>query len=338
MNIKFFLSNNDLAPTTISGKLYANALIKRGYDIEVVQKSNRKLDILNKLSCNMILFQKTFDKGHSYNEVRHLKGKVHLVYIDDDFLGMNDKNHINTLNVADLILVGNKQHEALMHKYTKTPVETITSINDFENYRYIPFETRNNNPLIISWQQSLADVYISDLLSIKYPLINLHKEYGIRLQLYGWHEGKHYGKPDNRRFVSKYFPFAEFISFMPYDSYIKHIVPKIAMTDIFIVPYLDIPDRYGKAGFGLKRIMMLGVPVIVSDIGIHKEIIQDGVNGYIATTADEWYQKLKELITQSELRKKFSLTSRNLIDTKYSYDNCVNIFIDAIKKYIPDFK
>lgn len=338
MNIKFFLSNNNLAPTTISGKLFANALIKRGYNIEIVQEFNRKREILSKISCDIIIFQKTFDKGHSYKDVQHVKGKVPLIYIDDDFLGMNDKNHINTLNVADLILVGNKQHETLMHKYTKTPVETITSIHDFENYLYTPFEKRKNYPLIISWQQSLADVYISDLLSIKYPLINLHKEYGVRLQLYGWHEGKHYGKPDNRNFVKKYFPFAEFISFMPYDNYIRHIVPKIAMSDIFIVPYLDIPDRYGKAGFGLKRIMMLGVPVIVSNIGIHKELIQDGINGYIATTRDEWYKKLKQLIIEPDIRKKFSLTGRNLIDTKYSYDNCVNIFIDAIKKYIPDFR
>ncbi|GMQ65175.1 glycosyltransferase [Vallitalea maricola] len=338
MNIKFFLSDNNLAPTTISGKLFANALIKRGYDIEIVQRYNRKKEILNSVNCDMIIFQKTFYRGHGHKEVQHIKGKVPLVYIDDDFLGMNDKNHINTLNIADLILVGNKQHESLMHRYTKTPVETITSINDFENYKYTPIERRTNDPLIISWQQSLADVYTSDLLSIKNPLINIHKEYGVRLQLYGWHEGKHYGKPDKRGFVKKYFPFAEFISFMPYDSYIKNIVPKIAMTDIFIVPYLNIPDRYGKAGFGLKRIMMLGVPVIVSDIGIHKELIQDGVNGYLATTRDEWYQKIKQLIVQPDLRKNFSLSARNLIDTKYSYDNCVNIFIDAIKKYIPDFK
>ncbi|GKX30815.1 hypothetical protein SH1V18_32950 [Vallitalea longa] len=337
MKIKFFLSGNDLAPTTISGKLFARALIDSGYDVEIVQNVNRKKQILRSQDCDVIIFQKTVFPGHYYEDVKHLKGKVYLIYIDDDFLAMKDKGHIRALRNSNLILVGNKQHADKMHLYTKTPVETITSIHDFENYPYKSFEERKNNPLIIGWQQSLADVYVDDLLSIKNALTSIHEEYNVRLRLYGWHKGKHYNKPDNRVLVKKHLPFAEFIPFLPYNRYIKAIVPQIASSDIFIVPYLNISDRYGKSGFGLKRIMMSGVPVIVSDIGIHKELIEDGCNGFIAKNEMEWYEKLKKLIDNPELRKKFSLAGKNLMVSEYNYQKCVDMFVDAIKKHITDF-
>lgn len=34
MKIKFFISDNDLAPTTVSAKLIIECLISRGYDVE----------------------------------------------------------------------------------------------------------------------------------------------------------------------------------------------------------------------------------------------------------------------------------------------------------------
>lgn len=337
MRIKFFLSSNNLAPTTISGKLFAKALMEFKYDVEIVQDLNRKRQILKNQECDVIIFQKTICYGHSYEDVKHLRGKVYLIYIDDDFLCMKDWNHMKTLRNSDLILVGNKQHADKMYLYTTTPVEIITSIHDFENYPYKPFKERNNNPLIIGWQQSLADVYVDDLLSIKNSLISIHNEYNVRLQLYGWHEGKHYNKPDNRELVREHLPFAEFISFLPYNRYVKEIVPQISLSDIFIVPYLNISDRYGKSGFGLKRIMMLGVPVIVSEIGIHKELVKDGINGFVAESESEWYEKLKILIDNCRLRRRFSLIGRKMMVSKYSYDKCVDIFVNAIKKHIKDF-
>lgn len=338
MRIKFFISDNDLAPTTVSAKLIIECLISRGFDVEKIKDTQRKYELLKKPDYDMIIFQKKIYGGHTYEHVKHLKGKVKLVYVDDDFLGMNDAQHVQTLNNADLILVGNKQHQALMRNYVDVPVETFTSILDFHNYPYKAYETRHNEPPIISWQQSLADVYIDDLLSIKDVLIDLHNKYHIALHLYGWHEGKHYNVPDKRPIIKSLLPFAKCISFQPYENYIKSIVPDIAESDIGIVPYMNISARYGKSGFALKRTLLLGVPVVVSDIGVHKELIRDGYNGYIAKNVEEWYEKLENLITQEALRQQYSLNSRELMETMFSYDQCTDIFIQAIKKHIPTFK
>lgn len=337
MKIKFFISDNDLAPTTVSAKLILACLQKRGYDIEAVQDTKRKLDLLTAPDYDMIIFQKKIYRGHTYPDVKHLKGQVKLVYIDDDFLGMEYERHVRTLANADLVMVGNGQHKQLMGKYIDVPVEAFTSIMDFENYPYTDYLSRKNDPLIITWQQSLADVYIDDLLSIKEALIGLHEKYKIHLQLNGWHEGKHYGVPDKRPIIHQELPFAECIAFQPYEGYVKHIVPEIAKADIAIVPYINIPDRYGKSGFALKRTMLLGVPVVVSPIGVHEELIQDGVNGYLAITVEEWYSKLEDLILQGIKRRNFSLRARRLMEEKFSYNQCTDIFIHAVMKHIPEF-
>lgn len=338
MKINFFLSNNDMAPTTISGRLFADALKKSGYEVEIIQDTIRKYAILARPQCEMIVFQKTIYPAHSYNEIKHLKSQVALVHIDDDSLGLNDPNHLNTLRVSDLILVGTTTHKELLKKYVTTPTEVIVSISDFEHYPYTPCAKRKNKPLVICWQQSLADAYCDDLLMIKEPLSWLYQKYHYRLDLYGWHEGKHYGWPDNRPLIQKHLPFANLITFQPFEGYLKNLVPKIAKSDICVSPYLNIPDRYGKSGFGLKRTMMLGVPIVASDFGIHQELIIDGENGFLAATPTAWQEKLEKLILEPKLRKKFSLASRQLMENKYSYEKCINVLLDALRKHIPLFK
>lgn len=186
-------------------------------------------------------------------------------------------------------------------------------------------------------QENFADAYVEDLYMIKDVLTKLHEKYKVELHLYGWHKGEHYGLLDRSSRIRAVLPFAKFIPFQPIDIYSKEVVPKIAKSDICIVPYLNIPERYGKGIFGLKRTMMLGVPVVVSDFGLHQQLISDGFNGYLASTTDEWYQKLEKLILYPELRREFSEAGRYMMENEYSYKNCTKGLLDVLKNHIPVF-
>ena len=85
-----------------------------------------------------------------------------------------------------------------------------------------------------------------------------------------------------------------------------NIVPKISKSDIFILPYINIPDRIGKSGFSLKRIMLLGIPVVASCTDHNKSIINDGIDGFLASSETEWYNKIEALILDKNLRFNFS--------------------------------
>ena len=66
--------------------------------------------------------------------------------------------------------------------------------------------------------------------------------------------------------------------------------------------------------------MALGIPAVMSPVGVNTEIIQDGVNGYLAKTEDEWIEKISKLIESSELRKKIGENGRVTVEKNYSFN------------------
>jgi len=64
--------------------------------------------------------------------------------------------------------------------------------------------------------------------------------------------------------------------------------------------------------------MACGVPVVASAVGVNREIVQDGANGFLASTEDEWVAKLGRLLVDRELRQRVGEAGRRTIDERYS--------------------
>lgn len=337
LKIYFFLSANNDAISTFSDRAIALGLKKLGYHIEIVQDKEKKLEILKNPDCGAIFFQKTIQcKGHTEPYIKHLKGRVHLIHIDDDFQDMVNKEHIDTLNITDLILVGTKQHKLALADYTDKPVEEFSCVVDIENYSYVPIDQKKNRPLILGWQQGCADAYVKEFLMVKEPLTALHEKYGVELHLYGWHMGKDY--PDRRHIVQEALPFSKCIEYQPIQNYLTNIVPELAKSDIFIMPYnMTNKDRIGKSGFGLKRMMSLGIPVVVTDMPQHRSLVENGITGFLAATYEEWFDNIATLIENEKLREKMSLNARNFIEEKFNEEVVLEKFIGAVNKHLSIF-
>ncbi|MCF8221120.1 MAG: glycosyltransferase family 4 protein, partial [Cryomorphaceae bacterium] len=95
-------------------------------------------------------------------------------------------------------------------------------------------------------------------------------------------------------------------------------VEDLHQMDIGIMPLPDNEWTRGKCGMKGLQYMAAGIPTVMSPIGVNKEIIQDGENGFLAFTEDEWVDKLSILIDSVDLRKKFGLNGRKTIEEKYS--------------------
>lgn len=334
MKIYFFLLGSQNSTTSYSNTLFATGLRQLGYEIEIVRDIEAKKRILDNPDCGAIIFQKTVQcPAHTSKYIHHLKGKVHLIHIDDDFQDMQIKEHIDTLKITDLILVGTERHKDALKAYTDVPVETISCVLDTHNYSYIPIEEKNNERLIISWQQSCADAYTKDLLSIAEPLNKILRNYPVDLHLYGWHMGIDY--PDHRSDVLDIFPDATYVAYQPMEAYIKEIVPKLSKSDIFLMPYVDIPYRWGKSGFGLKRVMLMGIPAVASRLEHHEKLITHGQTGFLAANHEEWYQALERLIQDKSLRGQIANNARQHMEAVYNDQMVLKRFIDGIKKHIP---
>jgi glycosyltransferase involved in cell wall biosynthesis len=88
--------------------------------------------------------------------------------------------------------------------------------------------------------------------------------------------------------------------------------------DIGVYPLPDDDWARGKCGFKAIQFMSCGVPVVASAVGVNREIVQDGVNGFLASTADEWRDKLSALIGDANLRRRIGAAGRRTIQARYS--------------------
>ena len=64
--------------------------------------------------------------------------------------------------------------------------------------------------------------------------------------------------------------------------------------------------------------MALNIPTIMSNVGVNSEIIDDGINGFLASSDDEWFHKLSILIEDKILREKIGNHGRVTVKEKYS--------------------
>jgi glycosyltransferase involved in cell wall biosynthesis len=97
-------------------------------------------------------------------------------------------------------------------------------------------------------------------------------------------------------------------------------IEDLDQIDIGIMPMPDNDWTRGKCGFKALQFMALGKPVVASPVGVNTEIIQDGVNGFLASAEEEWVEKLSRLIEDPELRERLGKAGRKTVVERYSVE------------------
>lgn len=88
--------------------------------------------------------------------------------------------------------------------------------------------------------------------------------------------------------------------------------------DIGLMPLPDDEWSRGKCGLKALQYMALGVPVVASAVGVNSTIIDDGRNGFIAATPEDWIDKIRRLLGDGALRRRFSVEGRATVEACYS--------------------
>lgn len=91
----------------------------------------------------------------------------------------------------------------------------------------------------------------------------------------------------------------------------------IAACQVGVMPLQDSAWERGKCGYKLIQYMACSLPVVASPIGVNTEIVQHGVNGYLANTTAEWVDALEALLTDSTLRSRMGKAGRQAVEDKY---------------------
>ncbi|PUA16913.1 glycosyltransferase family 4 protein [Glaciimonas sp. PCH181] len=94
-------------------------------------------------------------------------------------------------------------------------------------------------------------------------------------------------------------------------------VTSIASFDIGIMPLVDEPFERGKCGYKLIQYMACGLPVVASPVGVNRQIVEHGINGFLAETPQEWEQALLKLLTDPALRQRMGQAGREKVEHQY---------------------
>lgn len=94
-------------------------------------------------------------------------------------------------------------------------------------------------------------------------------------------------------------------------------VADIASFDVGIMPLPDAPWERGKCGYKLIQYMACAKPVVASPVGVNRQLVEPGVNGYLATTPADWTRALNQLREDAALRARLGAAGRTRVAADY---------------------
>lgn len=99
---------------------------------------------------------------------------------------------------------------------------------------------------------------------------------------------------------------------------LEHEAHDVQRFDIGVYPLSDAEFDRGKACYKAILYMAAGVPVVASNYGANREIIQDGLNGFLASSEREWVDRLARLFEDPTLRVRLAQQGRQTVLNRYS--------------------
>jgi len=92
----------------------------------------------------------------------------------------------------------------------------------------------------------------------------------------------------------------------------------LKLCDVGIMPLPDACWERGKCGFKLIQYMACGLPVVASPVGCNVEIVEHGVNGFLARDHRQWVDALCALRDSKRLRSAMGKQGRKKVEKHYS--------------------
>ena len=199
--------------------------------------------------------------------------------------------------LASHVMVGNPYLAEYSRQFNPHVTIVPTTI-DLNKYHVVE-RAADPHPVVIGWTGSFSTVQHLDTL--RGALQKLAQREKFRLKVIGTPAYK-----------------LEGVEVEAMDWHADTEVEDLTPCDIGIMPLPDDAWSKGKCGLKALQFMALGTPVICSPVGVNTDIIQDGENGYIADSEDEWVEKLGALIRSAESRKRIGLAGRATVEERYS--------------------
>jgi glycosyltransferase involved in cell wall biosynthesis len=108
-------------------------------------------------------------------------------------------------------------------------------------------------------------------------------------------------------------------------------IQDLQSIDIGIMPLPDTEWTRAKCAFKAIQYMALGIPAVVSPIGMSGDLVRNDFNGLHANDAEEWFSQLHRLVNDLQLRRRLATAGRRTIEDYYSLRKWGPYFADCLR-------
>ena len=234
-----------------------------------------------------------------------------LIYDIDDLVFLNPpsstnplihylrspKNHISLMKTADHVITCTPYLDSFVRKYNTRTTDISSTINTSLYKPKLNYDVKGK--FIIGWSGSHSTVKFLHLLDD--VLIELAQRYSFILLVMG---DEHFTLPGVE---VKAIPWKE-----------EYEVDVISSFNVGLYPLPNEEWILGKSGLKALQYMAAGVPTIATAIGTIFRIIQNGENGFLVNTAEDWKEVLIQLIENKNLCERIGKNAAKTVEEKYS--------------------
>jgi len=289
----------------------------------------RVLDVLKASKYDVVFIQReAFFTGTTFFEWAFSRSKAKVIFDFDDSIWLSNvsdankklewlKNGHKTKKIiafSDLIIAGNQYLASYAEEFNENVIVIPTTI-DLNYHKKIEVEI--SDKITIGWTGTSTTLrYLEEKLNILEKLKNKFKNkvaFKIIVEF-----DKTYDSINTT--TTKWSKEEE--------------IKDLNRIDIGIMPLPDDQWTRGKCGFKGLQYMALGIPTVMSPVGVNTEIITHGENGFLAKTDQEWFDLLSKLIESEQLRKELGVKGKKTIENKYSVESQRATYLSELEKLI----
>jgi len=261
----------------------------------------------------VFVYREAYMLGTTMFERKFAKSGVPMIFDFDDSIWLNDTSEGNQnlawmkrtektdeiCRYATLVSVGNQYLADYAKQFNNNIFVLPTVINT--NY-HKPIEKKQHDRICIGWTGSQTTMKHYETA---YPVLRrILEKYGDKV---------YFKVITNSKNWQSEIPDTKIIQWSA-----ENEINELCEFDIGIMPLPDDKWSRGKCGFKGLQCMAMELPVVMSPVGVNTEIIDDGKNGFLADSEDEWVEKLSALIDSETLRHEIGHNARRTVEERFS--------------------
>ena len=278
---------------------------------------DRILPILRSSKSDVVLFQRELVSTLLTFELFSKRPRV--LDVDDAIWLQNkraNRNFIRLVKNCDGVICGNDFIYNFLKSFNSNCIIIPTSV---DTDRFCPLEANleiSPNNKIIGWSGlSSGFKYLYDIENELHEILELHNNVVLRIIS---DRQPSFNKISNSRI--------EYIKWSP-----ENEVKTIQTMSIGIMPIDNAEWSKGKCSYKMLLYMSCSIPVVVSNFGMNKEVLDKGIVGLGANYKRDWIKNINYLLDNEDEAIKMGLKGRQVIEKHYSLSSNVIVLANFLK-------